>query len=50
MRKFPDTFETQMISFISAFSICMTLRLIKDENLCHQNKHQKTIFHQISID
>ena len=29
MRNFHDTFETRKRSFISAFSICMTVPLIK---------------------
>ena len=30
MRKFQDTFEIRRRSFISAFSICMTVPLIKN--------------------
>ena len=33
MRNFQDTFETREQSFISVFSICMTVPLINIENM-----------------
>ena len=38
MRNFQDTFETSKQSYISAFSICMTVPLINDiqPGLIHQ--------------
>ena len=33
MRNFQDTFETRKQSFISVFSICMTVPLINIENM-----------------
>ena len=34
MRNFQDTFETHKQSFISAFSICMTVTLNRDQVFC----------------
>ena len=39
MRNFQDNFETRKRSFISAFSICMTVPLrksITDDLICHE--------------
>ena len=39
MRSFQDTFETRKRSFISAFSICMTVPLTKHGLLVNQIKN-----------
>ena len=42
MRNFEVTFETRNLSFISAFSICMTvpLKLLKNEQFQKEQKQQ----------
>ena len=35
MRNFQDTFETRKRLFISAFSICMTVPLIRNKKIDH---------------
>ena len=40
MRSFPDTFETRKQSFISAFSVWMTVPLIIHVNVKHVKEKQ----------